>query len=295
MITKKSAVPAVKNNGGKEETDKKFYTGKIDRVFKTIFVDDNDYHLMEALLSECLGSKVKVLRYLYPELDVASIEDKERKVDVLVELDGKNILVELNTEGLGIRLRNFNYFLTFYGTRIKRGEDYLDNTEHILIDLSYNIAKKYPYKNTYYVQNEKGENYVDNFKIIEFNMDKITKECYDKIVKGMEEQYKYLCMLDLELNKLKELSEYDDIVKEYMDKLVDLNNDKEFRYVVSAEEDARLTQKLLQDYARDEGVTEGEKNKSIEIAKNLINLNMDIDTIVKATGLSKKEIEKLMK
>ena len=294
MITKDlSEVPAVKNNDRKEETNKKFYTGKIDRVFKTIFVNDNDYHLMEALLSECLGSKVKVLRYLYPELDVANTEDKERKVDVLVELDGKNILVELNTEGLGIRLRNFNYFLTFYGTRIKRGEDYLDNTEHILIDLSYNIAKKYPYKNTYYVQNEVGEHYVDNFKIIEFNMDKITKECYDKIVKGMEEQYKYLCMLDLELNKLKELSEYDDIVKEYMDKLVDLNNDKEFRYVVSAEEDARLTQKLLQDYARDEGVVEGKKEEKIEIAKNMINTGSSVEYVSLITGLSKEEIEEL--
>ena len=101
MITKDlSEVPAVNNNIEKEETDKKFYTGKIDRVFKTIFVQDNDYHLMEALLSECLGSKVKVVRYLYPELDVTNVEDKERKVDVLVELDGKNILVELNTEGL---------------------------------------------------------------------------------------------------------------------------------------------------------------------------------------------------
>ena len=128
-------------------------------------------------------------------------------------------------------------------------------------------------------------------------MDKITKECYDKIVKGMEEQYKYLCMLDLELNKLKQLSEYDDIVKEYMDKLVDLNNDKEFRYVVSAEEDARLTQKLLQDYARNEGhssgVIEGKKEEKIEIAKNMLQEGLDISLISKITNLSKKEIEKL--
>ena len=289
MITdnSKSVVPSSKNK--KIEGEGKFLTGKIDRVFKTIFVQDNDFHLMEALLSECLESNVKIIKYLYPELDVASISDKEKKVDVLIELEGKKVLVELNTEGLGIRLRNFNYFTNFYSTRIKRGSDYYDDTEHILIDLSYKIGNDQPIKNTFFVQNEVGEHYVDNFKIIEFNMDKITKECYDKIVKGMEEQYKYLCMLNLDKNKLSSLSEYDNIVKEYMDKLVDLNNNDEFRYVVTAEEDAKLTQKLLQDYARDQG----ERNKSLEIAKNLIELNLDINSIVQATGLSKEEIEEL--
>ena len=37
----------------------------------------------------------------------------------------------------------------------------------------------------------------------------------------------------------------------------------------------------------------GEKNKSIEIAKNLILSNVPIDIIVKSTGLSENEIEKL--
>ena len=37
----------------------------------------------------------------------------------------------------------------------------------------------------------------------------------------------------------------------------------------------------------------GSKNKSIEIATNLKNFGTDIETISKATGLSKEEIEKL--
>ena len=106
---------------------KKFYTTKYDRIFKAIFVQENDHHLMEALLSECLDSKVKI-KYLYPELAVNNIEDKEKKVDVLIELEGKKVLIKLNTKGKGIRLGNFNYFTSFYSTRIKRGADYLDDT-----------------------------------------------------------------------------------------------------------------------------------------------------------------------
>ena len=41
------------------------------------------------------------------------------------------------------------------------------------------------------------------------------------------------------------------------------------------------------------GIAEGEKNKSIEIAKNLKQLNISTDDIVKATGLSIEEIKNL--
>ena len=37
----------------------------------------------------------------------------------------------------------------------------------------------------------------------------------------------------------------------------------------------------------------GERTKQLEIAKNLIKLGINVDNIVKATGLSKEEIEKL--
>ena len=36
------------------------------------------------------------------------------------------------------------------------------------------------------------------------------------------------------------------------------------------------------------------KNKQLEIAKNLLNNNVDIDIIMSSTGLSKEEIEKLI-
>ena len=43
------------------------------------------------------------------------------------------------------------------------------------------------------------------------------------------------------------------------------------------------------------GLAEGERVKQLEIAKNLIKLGINIDDIIKATGLSKEEIEKISK
>ena len=45
---------------------------------------------------------------------------------------------------------------------------------------------------------------------------------------------------------------------------------------------------------REEGRKEGEKNKAIEIAKSLIKLELDKESISKSTGLDLCEVEKLM-
>ena len=42
------------------------------------------------------------------------------------------------------------------------------------------------------------------------------------------------------------------------------------------------------------GLVEGERAKQLEIAKNLINIGMKVEDIIKVTGLSKEEIEKLI-
>ncbi len=42
-----------------------------------------------------------------------------------------------------------------------------------------------------------------------------------------------------------------------------------------------------------EGIQQGEKEKAIKIAKNLLKQNISIEIVVKCTGLTKEEIEKL--
>ena len=43
----------------------------------------------------------------------------------------------------------------------------------------------------------------------------------------------------------------------------------------------------------EEGKTKGAREKQIEIAKSMLKENMDIEIIIKITGLTKEEIEKL--
>ena len=45
--------------------------------------------------------------------------------------------------------------------------------------------------------------------------------------------------------------------------------------------------------ATEAGIEKGSQGKALEIAKNMLNAKMDLDSIAKITGLSMEEIEKL--
>ena len=76
-----------------------------------------------------------------------------------------------------------------------------------------------------------------------------------------------------------------------------MSQDKNERYLAELRQKYIMDQKAIEDAGYDKGydsgTLEGEKKKSIEIAKKMKEENMDISTISKITGLTKEEIEKL--
>lgn len=93
--------------------------------------------------------------------------------------------------------------------------------------------------------------------------------------------------------KYKERSEY----MKMFSKVEDLTQDEEFiGYYDVAErhaEDLKDAEETGLEKGLEKGRVEGIAERNIEIAKNMLNLKMDIDTINKVTGLSIEEIEKL--
>ena len=83
----------------------------------------------------------------------------------------------------------------------------------------------------------------------------------------------------------------------YMKEVNKVNEDPKFREYMSVEEDQRKIQNSLISEAEERGIEkgleQGRNTRNIEIAKNLLSMNMPIDGVMKATGLSKEEIEKI--
>ena len=288
-----------------------FFTSRYDRIFRTIFVDDTDFHLLEALLSTCLDKDIKIIKILKTELSVSSSKERVKRLDLLVETNGEKINIELNTSfDDATKVRNFNYFTAFYSSNAKIGERYDYKTEFIHIDLSYHMGLNKPVFTDYYVCNKDGNDlYINNFKIIVINMDKIMKFWYDNDKKSIK-KYDLIMMLDLqpnELNELKEISSNKDIIDEYKGKVCKLNEDLDFVAPISAEEDYIMLMNTQKQMAVEQGFAEGKEKGYIEgkeqgieqerfqIIQNMQNANFTKEQILKCLDIDEDEYNRIIK
>ena len=264
---------------------KKFYTCKSDLAFKEIFGNIKNKNLLIWLLERILQVSIDKLTYLNVERNNNDLVTKRKRLDILVETNVGRINIEMNAANKDyLHPRNFCYLSNIYNKNTSISEDYNEDTLTIQINFTYGIKDDNKILRIYKVQDDEQKCYIKNFEIYEYNMDIIMNFWYSLDIEKVTE-YSHLIMLDLGKNSLQELVKYDGKVDEYMEKITKLNTDANFWEVFTPEEDER--------YIRNTIKRESEKKKSCEIAKNMLAMQIDINTIAKATNLSKQEIMKL--
>jgi len=212
-----------------------------------------------------------------------------------VKVDDEYLHIELNCNYKNyLHTRNFIYFTNIYSRKTVRGKKYDFKTKFIHIDFTYGLSKKIEDVTHYYVMSNNGKKYIHNFEIIEYNMDKITDYWYNLDMEKVKE-YKHLIMLDLEKDDLDKISNGDDFVEAYEDKVTDLNNQETFRSFMSYEEDQELIQNTEKAMAYEDGISQGIEQRNVEIAKNMLAKKMAISTVSELTGLDADTLEKLSK
>ena len=100
-----------------------------------------------------------------------------------------------------------------------------------------------------------------------------------------------LCAMDLKPVDIDNISEGNECLMEYKKDLEKINNDEDFVKWISAEKEAEMFENTRILIAEEKGI----EQERIEIAKKMINENMDESLIIKLTGLSKDELSKLYK
>lgn len=284
----------------------KFYTAKYDRVFKTIFCNEDKPYLMKELLERILHLKIIKLSFLSNELTLESINERSKTVDVLVKTENKYIHIEINSSNPNyLHHRNFIYFSSIFSKKTKKGTDYDLETEFIHIDFTYGLSKKYPEEGIYYLMNKEGLKYVEKFKIIEYNMDKIMQYWYT-LDKENINKYKHLIMLDLDKKSLETLSKGDAFIMDYEKDVTTLNTKETFQSAMTYEEDQLLimnTEKKMSyqkglvkgqkeglEQGHKEGLAQGEKETKKSLVKIMLENNEPLEKIAKYTNLSLEEI-----
>ena len=105
-------------------------------------------------------------------------------------------------------------------------------------------------------------------------------------------------MLGLEIEELNKLSERDEIVKEFKKGVEEANKDELVVKWFSPEQEREMRENYIRSEAEEKGMKKGKKEGILEgllqTAKNMLDADMNIETISKLTGLSVKKIKDML-
>ncbi|MEC0128703.1 Rpn family recombination-promoting nuclease/putative transposase [Paenibacillus pabuli] len=82
-------------------------------------------------------------------------------------------------------------------------------------------------------------------------------------------------------------------LKKAMDTLEFLSQDREAHRLYEERQKYLHDEASMIEWATEKGIVEGEKRKTIEIAKNMLSFGLEISVIAKTSGLTESEVEAL--
>ena len=282
---------------------KKFYKGRSDIVFKSIFLKESNRDMLERLIEEAINKKVKVLEVKASELPKGSVYERGKVLDVLVDSDDGEINIEVNSySNKYLHRRNASYIFSRYSSAVSRAGSFKDMKNYIQINLTYkenndNLKMKSIYK---LLEVSDYEEYIDNLTIYEFNLSKIKEAWYNG-----DRSHNIMALLDADDCELDTMSDGDEIMDRFKDEVKNINKglgdvqfmdpdkDAEMIFNTILDSEKEIAQKEGREKGLKEGREEGIKHTQINNAIKMKKLNIDINTISEITNLSIDEIEKL--
>ena len=286
---------------------------KNDVVFKAFFTRKENEVFLKNMLEAMLEQKIKIKRVSHDvRLDQLTQEQKYGTLDLGIELEDKTYV---NVE---IQLRNhFNIEerSTFYAGKkvaemLNIGEDYEKMGKVIIIailDYTFIDLPDYFTETVRVAKKHREYEINNNVKYYYIELDKFRKQKPN--MKDALNQW--LAFLDMERGDLLEMAKKESKeIEKALDNYEVLTGDAAVKRLAEIRFMEEIDKKSFYAKAESEGMAKRKRRRKIradqqkeklngrteektEIAKNLIKLGINIDDIVKATGLSKDKIEKL--
>ena len=280
-------------------------TPKNDIVFKRIFGKRGNEEILKSFLESILDVKITDLTLdhnteILPEIATGKLS----RVDVLARLgDGTLVDIEIQSREKGFKeKRCLQYWSRLYSQDIEKGKDYLQLNKTICIwivdSTVYEEFKEY--ESTWKVQ-ETRYGVKGHFEDFEMHVIELQKFRNTDIIKPSKREF-WLWFIDHTKKELVEMSVRDmkEVEKAY-EEYKRITSDKGLMNAIinmdMAEMDRaqEITDAIAEGESRGEkrGKEKGKEESKIEIAKKLLNMNMTVEDIVEATGLTVEEVEKL--
>lgn len=264
-----------------------------DVIFKTIMITCPNYlaDLLSRIINVDKSLILKTLVIKNTEYNVSNALERKKTSDFIFSINNHAINIEFNGGYYdGLIERNEAYLGKIKGELLNKGEDY--TSKYKIIQININNFKHVDSDKVGYVFKLRDDNLLvetESSVKYHFNLDKIERKYKNK--EKLTKLEKELLILILEdIPDIKNISKGDDELMEVANKLYDLTDDIGKIGLYDREKHIREQSEMMARYREKQGLNKGlSKGKKI-VAKNLLEMNLSIDDIVKATGLSKEQV-----
>ena len=229
-------------------------------------------------------------------------DEKLGILDIIAKLDENEICnIELQiVDKKNIIERILYYWSRLYSRQIKSGEDYkiLQKAIVILItDFKIENLEELDYHSRWKIMEDKQGKKIILTQKLEIDIIELPK-----IIGKEKEQDNLLDWLYFLENpkseRVTEKMKENENLKEAVKKLDNLSEDERMQRIADLRQKAIMDEKAIYEKGLEvgieKGIMEGSQKEKIEIAKKMLELKIDKETIAEATGLTEQEIEKIL-
>ena len=234
-----------------------------------------------------------------PILEKNIKDEKIGILDIRAKLNNNtncNVEIQL-VDQKNIEKRALYYWSKMYIESIKAGHDYSELEKGVVILIVDFELKKLKDVDHWITEWElRGKDYTNKIltpveKIVILELPKFKK------YKNKTQNQKLKNWVEFIINPEKKMQGESKEIEKARRVLEEMSQDKNERYLAELRQKYIMDQKAIEDAGYDKGydsgTIEGKRKEKLEIARKLKRMNVDIQTIVESTGLTKAEVEKL--
>lgn len=274
---------------------------KLDVVFQALFGEVGNESITKGFLETILERKIDSIDLSRNPILRREFKDEKLGVlDIIAKLDENEICnIELQiVDKKNIIERILYYWSRLYSRQIKSGEDYkiLQKAIVILItDFKIENLEELDYHSRWKIMEDKQGKKIILTQKLEIDIIELPK-----IIGKEKEQDNLLDWLYFLENpkseRVTEKMKENENLKEAVKKLDSLSEDEKMQRIADLRQKAIMDEKAIYEKGLEvgieKGIMEGSQKEKIEIAKKMLDLKIDKETIAEATGLTEQEIEK---
>lgn len=288
---------------------------KLDVVFQALFGEVGNESITKGFLEAILERKIDSIDLSRNPILRREFKDEKLGVlDIIAKLDENEICnIELQiVDKKNIIERILYYWSRLYSRQIKSGEDYkiLQKAIVILItDFKIENLEELDYHSRWKIMEDKQGKKIILTQKLEIDIIELPK-----IIGKEKEQDNLLDWLYFLENpkseRVTEKMKENENLKEAVKKLDNLSEDERMQRIADLRQKAIMDEKAIYEKGLEiglekgiqrgmekgieKGIMEGSQKEKIEIAKKMLELKIDKETIAEATGLTEQEIEKIL-